>query len=95
MVPLEFVALLKAICAKLMGSNIVTPQVVNAALWTGMPARFRARRDYAKKKVFSKLFLSFLPFLDLYFLSCVLYLELALSLFLAFLYKKLNVPFML
>lgn len=50
-VPVAFVAVLKSICAKLVGAKVVTLQVVNAALWSGMPARFRARRDYAKKKV--------------------------------------------
>ena len=44
-------ALLKATCAKLLGAQILTKQVVNGGLWNSMPAKFRARRDYAKKKV--------------------------------------------
>ena len=37
-------------------------QVVNAALWSGMPARFRARRDYAKKRYLNLNFFCFSAF---------------------------------
>lgn len=57
-VPVSFVGLLKATCAKLVGANVLTKKVVNAGLWNGMPAKFRARRDYAKKKVKKYIFVT-------------------------------------
>ena len=47
---MAFVALLKLICPKLACAKVLSAQVVNATLWYGMPVKFRARRDYTKKK---------------------------------------------
>ena len=43
-VPRQFVALLKSIFAKLVGAKAINPQLVNASFWSGMPAKFRARK---------------------------------------------------
>lgn len=52
-VPPLFVALLKSICAKLVGANEIKPELLNATFWSGLPAKFRSR----KKKVFLYIFI--------------------------------------
>ena len=43
-VPKAFVALLKSVFAKLVGAKSVNPHMVTNAFWTGLPAKFRARK---------------------------------------------------
>lgn len=47
-VPGSFVALLKSVCAKLVGANSVKQEFVNASFWSGLPAKFRSRKKKVK-----------------------------------------------
>ena len=53
-----FVALLKSTCAKLMGANLLRPELVNYSFWSSLPGKFRSRRNYANKQ--SKVLLLFI-----------------------------------
>ena len=43
--PKPFVALLKSVFAKLVGAKAVKQEFVNTSFWSGLPAKFRARKN--------------------------------------------------
>lgn len=47
--PAEFVALIKSVCAKLVGAKTIDPDLVNGSFWSSLPSKFRSRKNYNKR----------------------------------------------